>query len=167
MPRARGFTLIELLVTVTVIGIIAATAVLSVGVVGSDRALRDASQRLARVAEHAASTALFSGRPMALQISARSYRVVRREQGAWLPYPASERDFAAHALREGLRLSVADGRGGWDDEPALTVVFDPEGTADMAVIRVFDATTDRRALFSISPMAQFEIDFTQPDEVSS
>ena len=45
--RRAGFTLIEILVVVSIIGIVLSIAVISLGVLGDDRELREEARRLA------------------------------------------------------------------------------------------------------------------------
>ena len=47
MKKRRGFTLIELLVVIVILSVIAATAVLSIGALGTDEEIDRESRRLA------------------------------------------------------------------------------------------------------------------------
>ena len=71
-----GFTLIELLVVVVVIGIISGIVVLSIGILGDDRALQQQAQRLASLIELAEEEAVMQGREFGLEFQRGGYRFV-------------------------------------------------------------------------------------------
>ena len=50
-PGGRGFSLIELLVVIVIVGVVMSIAILSVSLVGGDRALRDEAQRVISLVE--------------------------------------------------------------------------------------------------------------------
>jgi len=70
---ARGFTLIEVLVVVLIIGIVIGMVGLQVS--GSEqRAVRDESERLALLMQHAQEEAILRARPIVFESSADGYR---------------------------------------------------------------------------------------------
>ena len=167
-PRdERGFTLIELLIVVIIIGILASAASLSIGLASENRLLRKETKRLVDVAQYAAHTALYSGKRVALQLSANSYRVVRRVGGDWVPFDQANGRFHAHQLAEPLRLSLADGRGGWDDQPARYLAFDPEGTSDAVAIRLRNSIEQDTAVIGISATGEVTVAYPLTEDVSS
>ncbi|MDH4133537.1 MAG: GspH/FimT family pseudopilin [Gammaproteobacteria bacterium] len=70
---ARGYTLIEVLVVVLIIGIVIGMVGLQVS--GSEqRAVRDESERLALLMQHAQEEAILRARPIVFESSAEGYR---------------------------------------------------------------------------------------------
>lgn len=160
----RGFTLIEVLVAVALIGIIAASAVLSLGVVSSDRHLARESERLKTTLDRTANTALFSGRRTGVLLSAGAYRPVQRRQGLWLPFPARHTLSGERRLGPGIRLSVADGRGGWNDQPGEVLAFDVDGLATAARLRLVDGQSRRASLITVSVIGDSAIAYASAAE---
>jgi len=156
-----GFTLIELLVAMTIIGIMAATAVLSLALVAEDRLVRQESSRLVRVMTLVSDAAVFSLRPMALQPQRQAYRVVERNNGEWQLPVSGTTLFDEHRLHPSVRLSLADGNGGWNDGPMPAIAFLPEGTADPTLIRLLDADTGRHAMLSVAATGEIAVSFEQ------
>jgi general secretion pathway protein H len=100
---ARGFSLLELLVVVTIIGIFAGAAVLSMGVVGSDRELEREALRLRSLVELLREEALLQGRDYGLLLGENRYRfyVYDHVQAMWVE-PADDRLLRERELPEGL-----------------------------------------------------------------
>jgi general secretion pathway protein H len=78
-PCRNGFTLIELLVVVVIVGIVSAIVLLSPGLVGDDRGLRQEARRMASLFELAADEALLQGRDFGVEIMASGYRFVEHD----------------------------------------------------------------------------------------
>lgn len=74
-----GFTLIELLVVVVIIGIVSSIVLLSLGLLGDDRALRQEARRMASLIELAADEAVLQGRDFGLEIMESGYRFVEHD----------------------------------------------------------------------------------------
>lgn len=159
-----GFTLIELVVGLSVIGILASVAVLSVAWVAGDRPLRDEAERLQRTLARASDTAVLDGRRVALQFTASGYRLVQRRAGDWVGFPAAWDGYGNHDLAAGIRLSIADGQGSWDEAPARALTFDPEGLADAALLRLLDKRSGGEARLHVSPMAAITLRYRSSGE---
>ena len=106
-PQARGFTLLELLVVVFIIALFAGVAVLSLGVLGSDRELRREAERLSTLLDLGHEEALMQGRDFGVLFSARSYRFVMfdYQSGSWV-IPADDDMLRERQLPEQLNLSL-------------------------------------------------------------
>lgn len=77
--RAAGFTLIELLVVVVILGIVSAMVLLSVGLLGDDRALQQQARRVASLIELAEEEAVMQGRDFGLEFTRYGYRFVEHD----------------------------------------------------------------------------------------
>ena len=80
-----GFTLIEVLVVVTIIGIISAVVVLSLGNLGDDRELQTEARRITSLIEMASDEATLQGRDFGLELLQTGYRFVEHDAltGQW------------------------------------------------------------------------------------
>ena len=103
----RGFTLLELLVVVLIIGLFAGVAVLSLGVLGSDRELQREAQRLASLLSLVHEEALMQGRDFGVLFSTTSYRflIFDYQTGAW-SVPVDDDFLRERQLPERLNLSL-------------------------------------------------------------
>lgn len=84
--RQTGFTLLELLVVIVILGIVAATAVFSIGTLGRDDRLQEEALRLTTLLRLASEEALLSGRDIGLYLEEDNYRFLlySRETFQWL-----------------------------------------------------------------------------------
>ena len=76
VTKRSGFTLIEILVVIVIIGIITSITILSVGIIGTDRALQQQAFRLTTLVEMASDEAQMQGREYGLELMRGSYRFV-------------------------------------------------------------------------------------------
>lgn len=107
-PGDRGFTLIELLVVVTVIGVIAAAAVLALTAGGRDRDIEQQARRLTALLELASEEAIMQGREFGFELVADGYRFVVYEPETdewWLL--DDDMHLGPRQLPEGLRPGLA------------------------------------------------------------
>lgn len=77
--QARGFTLIELLVVVVIVGIVSSIVLMSLGVLGDDRAVRREARKMASLIELAADEAVLQGRDFGLEVLRSGYRFVEHD----------------------------------------------------------------------------------------
>lgn len=76
-PRlSRAFTLIEILVVVSIIGIVLSIAVISLGVLGDDRELREEARRLIALVQVAQDEAVMQGREFGIEFMSTGFRFV-------------------------------------------------------------------------------------------
>jgi general secretion pathway protein H len=111
-PHSRGFTLIELLVVVLIIGITAATIVLSVGVTGRDDELETESERLYALVNYAREKAELQTREFGLFCHDNDYEFLTYDprKGLWRSIDEDE-TLRLRELPAGLTLRlVVEGR---------------------------------------------------------
>jgi general secretion pathway protein H len=103
----RGFSLLELLVVIVILSVIAATAVLSIGTLGSDERIDREARRLAALLQLAAEEALFQGRDLGLYVEEDRYQFLAysRDSRLWTT-TTGDRSFRERAMPEGLVLSL-------------------------------------------------------------
>ena len=74
--RSAGFTLIEILVVIVIIGTVLSIAILSVSLVGGDKAIREEARRMMALLEVAQDESMLQGREYGLEFMLGAYRFV-------------------------------------------------------------------------------------------
>ncbi len=143
---ARGFTLLELLVVVLIVGLFAGVAVLSLGVLGSDRELQREAERLRTLLDLVHEEALMQGRDFGVLFSASSYRflIFDYQTGRWVT-PVDDDILRERTLPERLVVSLR-----LDDRD---VALDPD------LEDIPDTTEPQVLLLSSGEMTPFEAGF--------
>ena len=152
--RSNGLSLLELMVVVAIIGLMAGTVFLSVGLGGEERTQEREAFRLRGLIELLREEALMQNRDFAVEVTETGYRFLEYDylQLRWLP-SFNERLFVDYRLPEdNLRLELAlEGR---------FTTLEPE----------FDQTVDDDAehepqllVFSSGELTPFELDFVFGD----
>ena len=83
--RSAGFSLIEILVVIVIIGIVLSIAILSVSLVGGDKAIREEAQRMMALLDVARDESMLQGREYGLEFMLGGYRFVELDpiSGQW------------------------------------------------------------------------------------
>lgn len=81
----KAFTLIELLIVITIVGIILSIAVLSLGILGDDRELREESRRFITLVQVLQDEAIMQGRDFGIEFMNGGFRFVEYDPliGTW------------------------------------------------------------------------------------
>ena len=102
-----GFTLIELLVVIVIVGIVSAVVMLSMGLLGSERALDQEARRLESLVDLAVDEALMQGRDFGLEFLQNGYRFVEHDPRSRQWFPVAGDDLLRQRqLEEGLVLEL-------------------------------------------------------------
>ena len=112
MRNQSGFTLMEVLVVVVIVGIIVATATLSVGVLGGDRELANEAKRFAAVLIQAREEAEIKGMDVGVLMAQPTYQYLRfdNRREYWKPIE-DDSLFRTRELPVGVRARLwLDGR---------------------------------------------------------
>jgi general secretion pathway protein H len=153
--RARAFTLIELLVVVTIVGIILSIAVLSLGVLGDDRELREESRRFITLVQVLQDEAVMQGRDFGIEFMSSGFRFVEYDPlvGSWTELIGDD-TLRPRDLPDGIEfdLWVEDQRVILKDAPAA--FDDPEEDPDE---RGVESYAPHVLVFSSGEMTPFDL----------
>lgn len=159
--RLRAFTLIEILVVVSIIGIVLSIAVLSLGILGDDRELREEARRFTALVQVAQDEAVMQGREFGIEFMSSGFRFVEYDPflNTWGEIIGDETlrmrqlpgDAEFNLWIEGQRVLL-------DDEPAA--FDDPEEDDRPSGIETY---APHVLVFSSGDMTPFELHVTRRD----
>lgn len=122
---ARGYTLIEVLVVVLIIGIVLGVVGLQVSG-GEQRAVRDESERLALLMQHAQEEAILRARPIVFESSADGYRFFLPAADGKLAVMEDDPVLHPRTLPSALRIAAVEIDGARAGETAQ-ILISPTG----------------------------------------
>lgn len=128
--RGRGFTLLEVLVVVTLVAIMGAAVTVSLSSRG-DRGLEAAAEGLRDALNHAAETAVATGRAYGLRVRPAGYDMTVYDGRGWRT--SGDVRVALSAPYRLIGDSVYDGR---EEPPAPQMVFMPDGEHHLGSVSV-------------------------------
>ena len=159
--RSRAFTLIELLVVITIVGIVLSIAVLSLGVLGDDRELREEGRRMIALVQMVQDEAVMQGRDFGIEFTTRGFRFVEYDPllGGWGELIGDD-TLRARQLPEGVEFDL------WLEgqrvllKDRLAEFDDPDD--DSPGPRV-ESYAPHILVFSSGDMTPFELNLLRPD----
>ena len=157
----RAFTLIEVLVVITIVGTILSIAVLSLGVLGDDRELREEGRRFITIVQVLQDEAVMQGRDFGIEFMSDGFRFVEYDPlfGGWGELIGDEvlrprdlpEDTEFDLWIEGQRVLL-------DTEPAA--FDDPDEDPDD---RGIESYAPHILVFSSGDMTPFELHLLRPE----
>jgi general secretion pathway protein H len=120
-----GFTLIEMLVVIVIIGVMAAAATLSMGILGRDNSVEEQSRRFWAVLRQAREESELQGLDIGVAVTPTQYEFQRFDSrtNLWTPIE-QDKLYAPRELPEGLRFRM------WLDEREVVLKPRPERDAE-------------------------------------
>ena len=119
-PAQSGMTLIEMLVVLTIIGVTASLALLSIGVGGGASGQNEAKRLESRL-QLAADQSMLRDEVLAVNLTQRSYNFVQWDEAThkWVPTKVALLE-EVHELPSGITLASANGSAATDNGSAAT-----------------------------------------------
>lgn len=158
---AKAFSLIEILVVISIIGIVLSIAVLSLGIIGDDRELREEGRRLIALVEVLQDEAVMQGRDFGIEFMNGGFRFVEYDPllNGWGELIGDDTlrprelpdDTEFDLWIEGQRILL-------DDQPAA--FDDPEDDSPAASIETY---APHILVFSSGDMTPFELHLLRRD----
>ena len=139
-----GFTLVELLVVVTIIGLMAAAAVLAAP---GRRSLSSEAEQFAGRLVHAQQEAVLSNRPVAVEVTPEGYAFRVRRNGVWAPLV--DGPFKPAAWSDGVGATV-------EGDGAALIQFDSSGASDGLTVSL--SRNDQRLRVSVDASGRVKVD---------
>ncbi len=157
----RAFTLIEILVVISIVAIVMSIAVLSLGVLGDDRDLREEGRRVVALVQVAQDEAVMQGREFGIEFMTSGFRFVEYDPllNAWSELIGDD-TLRLRELPEEMEfeLWVEGQRVLLDTEPARTEPPDETSFAGVA-----ESYAPHILVFSSGDMTPFELRLQRQD----
>lgn len=157
----RAFTLIEILVVVSIIGIVLSIAVLSLGILGDDRELREEARRFTALVQVVQDEAVMQGRDFGIEFMTNGFRFVEYDPflNTWVDIIGDE-TLRMRQLPEEAEFDLwIEGQAVLlDDEPAA--FDDPEDDDRPADVATY---APHVLVFSSGDMTPFELHVLRRD----
>lgn len=158
---SRAFTLIEILVVVSIVAIVMSIAVLSLGVLGDDRDLREEGRRIVALVQVAQDEAVMQGREFGIEFLSGGFRFVEFDPllNSWSELIGDD-TLRMRKLPEEMEfeLWVEGQRVLLDTEPAET-----EPPDETTTIKIAEKYTPHILVFSSGDMTPFELHVQRRD----
>jgi len=159
--RSRAFTLIEILVVVSIIAVVMSIAVLSLGVLGDDRDLREEGRRVVALVQVAQDEAVMQGREFGIEFMTGGFRFVEFDPllNIWSELIGDD-TLRMRELPEEMEFELwVEGQHVLlDTEPAKT-----EPPDEMSTVRVAEKYAPHILVFSSGDMTPFELRVQRQD----
>ena len=158
--RITGFTLIEILVVVSIVGIVLSIAVLSLGILGDDRELREEGRRMIALVQVLQDEAVMQGRDFGIEFMNGGFRFVEYDPlvGTWTELIGDE-TLRPRELPDGAEfdLWIEGQRVLLKEQPAA--FDDPEDDSPRAKVESY---APHILVFSSGDMTPFELHVLRP-----
>lgn len=165
-----GFSLIELLVVITIIGIFAGAAILSLDILGNDRDLEREAFRLSSMTELLAQESVMEGRDYGILFSESSYRfyIYDYRQLIWLD-PIGDNFLAEYKLQEpiSMMLFLEDQEVVLEPEFNQELIADPEpqviiyGSGELTPFKAIFSRESNNESFAITAEANGSLEISE------
>jgi len=107
--NSQGFTLLEVLMVVLLVGIISGIALLGFNPGGSERQIRQESERLASLIEQISDEAVMQNREFGLLLTAEGYQFLCLDEKVKKWVICEDKNYQPHQLPEGVKLRLLHG----------------------------------------------------------
>jgi len=158
---SRAFTLIEILVVVSIIAVVMSIAVLSLGVLGDDRTLREEGRRVVALVQVAQDEAVMQGREFGIEFMTGGYRFVEFDPllNTWSEFIGDD-TLRMRQLPEEMEfeLWIEGQRVLLETEPART-----EPPDETSAVSVAEKYAPHILVFSSGDMTPFELRVQRQD----
>lgn len=150
LRQSAGFTLIELLVVLVILGSLIGIAVLSVGIAGPGRELRNEAERLAGLIGVLADEAVLDNQEYGLLLSREAYQVLRYDplKQSWQALaekPYRLPDWAEMSLElegKALQLPMPESEGASKSDPVPQLLLLSSGEISPFLLRLKERRAD-------------------------
>jgi len=157
----RAFTLIEILVVVSIVAVVMSIAVLSLGVLGDDRDLREEGRRLIALVQVAQDEAVMQGREFGIEFMTSGFRFVEFDPllNTWSELIGDD-TLRMRELPEEMELDL------WVEGQHVLLETEPARTEpadETTTVRIAEKYAPHILVFSSGDMTPFELRVQRQD----